>query len=172
MHLSPSLAAMTGDTGVYFIELTHLAHIEMPFGDAYLWIVCEQGGGYFSKTDYMNRATYFESRQRAEEFLEVFPFIKGKVVTGDAPARRYLFNSFERHVLFHMYLHNVFDSFPQGALSWKTLLSGLLLEKSSASDPPSASMASNCPEKPKSSSKASAASSLPAPSESPQLFLW
>jgi hypothetical protein len=155
---------------VWFIELTHLAHIEMPFGEAYLWIVCESGGGYFSKTDYLSRATYFESEQRAREFLEVFPFVKGTVFQAAPYERRYLSNSFERSVLFHLWFHRVFNYFPQGVLQWKTLLSGLLRAKLLELAPPSPSTALKCPTESRSNSKARAASSSPEPSDCPLLF--
>jgi hypothetical protein len=177
--LSPSVEQMVGDAAgryqsqgrghgqgqAYFIELTRLGTMELPFGDAYLWIICETAGGYFSKTDYLSRATFFASQERAREFLEVFTFVQGRVVAGQPPERRSSANSFERSVLFHLWLHNVFNHFPQGALTWKTQLSGLLQEKSPASDLPSTSTASNSPTASKCASKPLPASSLPEPSD-------
>lgn len=135
MSLSPSVAAMTRDPEVYYLELSKLGTIEVPFGQAYLWIVCEPAGGYFSKTDYLNRATYFESQRTAREFLEVFPFIHGTITAGQAPAGRSLANSFDRHVLYHLFRHDVFIHFPQGVRTWKTQLSGPLQARLSALAP-------------------------------------
>jgi len=155
----------------YYIEVTKLGRIKLPFGDAYLWVICEAGGGYFSKTDYLSRATYFDSYDSAQGFLDVFDFIQGHVIAGTRQKGRSLSNSFDRHVLFHLWMHNVFDHFPKGVFTWKTQLSGLLREKSPALDRPSISMEPSSPAKSKSGSKPEASSSC-APSTSPQLYLW
>jgi len=159
---------------VHFIELTRLGTIKMPFGDAYLWIICEVGGAYFSKTDYMWRAMYFEAEQTAQEFLEVFPFVQGKVFAGlhpDRHERRSLSNSFEKNLLFHLFSYGVLSHFQKGLQLWTPLLSGLLQAKSQASDPPSRLTELKCPTASKSVLNL-AASFSSEPSDSPQLSLW
>jgi hypothetical protein len=183
--LSPTLEQMDAANGAsipdssvrhdaryaWYIELTRLGHIQMPFGEAYLWVICEWAGGYFSKTDYLSRGTHFETERCAREFLEVFPFIQGHVIQGLAPERRSFSNSFERYVLFHLWSHGVFSHFSKGIELWTTQLSGLLQAKSQASGLPSHSMESKCPTKSRSGLKPEA-SSFCEPLDSLQMSLW
>jgi len=183
MTLSPTLEQMDSLPGAsevsaprdsryaWYIEVMRLGHIQMPFGDAYLWVICEWAGGYFSKTDYLSRATHFETQQCACEFLEVFPFIEGRVIQGLAPERRSLLNSFERYVLFHLFSHGVFSHFAKGIELWTTQLSGLLQAKSQALDLPSHLMESNNPTRSRSGSKPEG-SSFCEPLDSLQMSLW